>query len=232
MKYFIADCHFFHESLNVRMDRRGFRDAAEMNAYMLEKWNNRVRSTDDVYILGDLSVGNAGQTNALLEELKGKLYLIQGNHDKFGIKPGYSTSRFEWIKPYAELQDHRRKLILCHYPILNYNRQYRLDDYGYPSTYMFYGHVHNTQDERLIEQFQEMTRATVKTLSDGRKVRIPCQMVNCFCMFSDYTPLTADEWIALTNNRLARPLRDQFPDQKFQSDSDQDDPSEDEGAPL
>jgi hypothetical protein len=26
---------------------------------------------------------------------------------------------------------------------------------------------------------------------------IPCQMINCFCMRSDYRPLTLDEWIAL-----------------------------------
>ena len=97
MKYFIADCHFFHEKLNTQMDCRGFSDAAEMNAYMLKKWNDRVRSTDDVYILGDLSVGNAEQTNALLKQLRGKLYLVElkldkrvfakkcGNHDLDGI---------------------------------------------------------------------------------------------------------------------------------------------------
>ncbi len=232
MKYFIADCHFFHESLNTRMDRRGFSSAAEMNAYMLKKWNDRVHRTDDVYILGDLSVGSAQQTNALLEELKGKLYLIRGNHDRIGVSARFNASRFEWIKPYEELRDHRRKLILCHYPIVNYNRQYRLNDSGMPTTYMLYGHVHNTLDEKLIGQFQQMTRSAVKTLSDGRRIRIPCQMINCFCMFSDYTPLTLDEWISLTNKRLARPLSYQFPDQEFQPDPDQDDPAEQESAPF
>ena len=35
MRYYISDLHFFHESLNTQMDCRGFKDAAQMNAYMI-----------------------------------------------------------------------------------------------------------------------------------------------------------------------------------------------------
>lgn len=35
----------------------------------------------------------------------------------------------------------------------------------------------------------------------AEKVCIPCQMINCFCMFSDYVPLTLDEWIILDQKR-------------------------------
>ena len=35
-------------------------------------------------------------------------------------------------------------------------------------------------------------------------VGIPCQMINCFCMFSDYVPLTLDEWIQLDKNRRVK----------------------------
>ncbi|MBO4782059.1 MAG: hypothetical protein J5522_06645, partial [Lachnospiraceae bacterium] len=30
---------------------------------------------------------------------------------------------------------------------------------------------------------------------------IPCQMINCFCMFSDYVPLTLTEWIKVDEER-------------------------------
>jgi hypothetical protein len=30
-------------------------------------------------------------------------------------------------------------------------------------------------------------------------------MINCFCMYSDYTPLTLDEWIALDAQRKGAP---------------------------
>ena len=35
------------------MDQRGFADAEEMNEYMIQKWNHKVRPRDEVVILGD-----------------------------------------------------------------------------------------------------------------------------------------------------------------------------------
>lgn len=201
MRYYIADLHFFHEAMNDKMDCRGFSDVREMNEYMIAKWNGKVRKNDDVVIIGDVSWGNAGETNALLKRLNGRLYLIQGNHDRFLTNKDMDASRFKWIKSYEELSDNKRKVILCHYPIMFYNGQYRLDEEGKPKTYMLYGHVHNTQDQRLLEQFQEMTRSTVTVNACGEKQHIPCNMINCFCMYSDYEPLTLDEWIDLKEKR-------------------------------
>ena len=121
MRYYIADCHFFHNSLNFQMDNRGFADAEEMNAYMIAQWNKKVRWNDEVVILGDFSLGKAEETNRVLEQLNGFLYLIEGNHDQFGRAKGYNAARFKWIRPYAELHDNGRKVVLCHYPILCYN---------------------------------------------------------------------------------------------------------------
>lgn len=30
---------------------------------------------------------------------------------------------------------------------------------------------------------------------------VPCQMINCFCMYSDYTPLTLEEWVECDQRR-------------------------------
>ncbi len=201
MRYYIADLHFFHGALNDKMDRRGFASVEEMNEYMIEKWNKKVRKNDDVVIIGDLSWGNVQETNALLQRLKGKLYLVCGNHDRFVNNKEMNPDRFKWIKHYAELSDNRRKVVLCHYPIMCYNGQYRGDEKGEPKTYMLYGHVHDTQDERLIEQFQEITRKTMVTDAQGNERSIPCNMINCFCKFSDYEPLTLDEWIVCDKRR-------------------------------
>lgn len=188
--------------MNTQMDCRGFADAQEMNAYMLERWNRKVRKNDEVVILGDLSWGKAQETNELLEKLNGRLYLIQGNHDRFLKNKEYNAARFVWIRPYEEIKDNRRKVVLCHYPVMCYNGQYRTDDKGDPKTYMLYGHVHDTFDQRLIERFQQITRDSVKTGMDGEEHPIPCHMINCFCMYSDYTPLSLDEWIECDRKRL------------------------------
>ena len=201
MRYYIADLHFFHGALNDKMDRRGFASVEEMNEYMIAKWNKKVRKNDDVVIIGDLSWGNVQETDTLLQRLKGKLYLVCGNHDRFVNNKEMNPDRFKWIKHYAELSDNRRKVVLCHYPIMCYNGQYRVDEKGEPKTYMLYGHVHDTQDERLIEQFQEITRKTMITDAQGNERSIPCNMINCFCKFSDYEPLTLDEWIVCDKRR-------------------------------
>lgn len=201
MRYYIADCHFFHGALNQKMDRRGFESMEAMNQYMIGQWNRKVRRNDEVVILGDLSWGTAEETNRLLEQLHGKLYLIQGNHDRFLKDTAFCRERFQWIQPYAELHDNKRKVILCHYPVMCYNGQYRLDKEGNPKVYMLYGHVHDTHDQRLMEQFQRITAQTEVEAADGTVRRIPCHMINCFCMYSDYMPLSLDEWIGLDEQR-------------------------------
>ena len=114
----------------------------------------------------------------------------------------FDTSRFGWIKPYAEVHDNKRKVVLSHYPIFCYNGQYRLDDEGKPKSYMLYGHVHDSHDELLINEFIYRTRQTlVKSRYVDEPQPIPCHMINCFCMFSDYTPLTLDEWIEVDEKR-------------------------------
>lgn len=208
MRYYIADLHFFHENINTRLDCRGFADVEEMNEYMKYKWNRKVRSNDEVVIIGDLSWGTAEQTNELLEQLQGRLFLITGNHDKFVKRPEFKSSRFIWIKPYEELLDNRRKVVLCHYPIMCYNGQYRLDEAGNPRAYMLHGHVHDTQDQRLLEQFQEITRNTVVVNTQGKEQHIPCNMINCFCKYSDYEPLTLDEWIEVDRRRRNGPAHE------------------------
>ena len=201
MRYYIADLHFFHAAMNDRMDHRGFGSMEEMNEYMIMKWNKKVKRNDEVFIIGDLSWGTAEETNALLKRLNGKLYLIQGNHDIFLSKRKMDLTLFQWVKSYEEVSDNKRKVVLCHYPIICYNGQYRLDKDGNPKTYMLYGHVHDTMDQKLIEQFQEIKRSTVVINAREQQQHIPCNLINCFCVYSDYEPLSLDEWIALDEKR-------------------------------
>lgn len=203
MRYYIADMHFFHESLNEQMDNRGFASLEEMHQYMIKQWNKKVRRGDDVVILGDFSMGKGAQTNEILQQLNGAKYLIEGNHDKYLNDRKFDKTLFRWIKPYEELKDNKRKIVLSHYPIMFYNGQNRTDSEGNPKVYMLYGHVHNTFDEYLLHNFQEQIRQADRPMAAGTSKSIPCHMINCFCMFSDYTPLSLDEWIENDRQRRA-----------------------------
>ena len=213
MRYYISDLHFFHSNLNDCMDKRGFASGEAMNEHMIRQWNDRVHKNDEVVILGDLSIGQAQETNEVVHQLKGKLYLITGNHDRFLQKKEFDASRFVWIKPYGEIHDNNRRVILSHYPVFCYNGQYLRDKKGNPRTYMLYGHVHNTYDEFLINQFIQRTRSSVRKVRGSEEpAAIPCNMINCFCMFSDYVPLTLDEWIELDRKRRSVIREEDFGD--------------------
>lgn len=144
----------------------------------------------------------AGEAEEILRQLKGRKYMIVGNHDYYLNDQDFDRSLFKWIESYKELNDNRRKIILSHYPIFCYNGQYRRNGEGIPKTYMLYGHVHNTFDEILVNEFIQRTRACRREVrGSDEQQNIPCQMINCFCMFSDYVPLTLDEWIQLDAKR-------------------------------
>ena len=118
-KLYISDLHFFHDSLNHRMDMRGFSGYEEMNAHMIRQWNDHVTKKDEVYILGDFAISRGKAANEVLGQMNGKKYLIEGNHDKFLDDKEFDRSLFRWIRPYAEIRDCRRQVILSHYPVFD-----------------------------------------------------------------------------------------------------------------
>ena len=201
MRYYIADCHFFHKSLLDKMDCRGFNDVEDMNEYMIQQWNSRVNKNDEVIILGDLSWGTYQQTLEIIQQLKGKKFMIKGNHDRFLSDKNFDSSLFGWIKDYAELSDNKRKVVLSHYPIACYNGQYRRDEFGNPKTFMLHGHIHNTQDQIYLDAFQDFLCKQKHIAIGGGQENVPCQYINCFCMYSNYIPLTLDEWIEVDKKR-------------------------------
>lgn len=193
MRYYIADNHYNHFNIN-RMDNRGFLSNEEMTSTMIDNHNSIVRKNDECVFVGDAMLARATKdAEDILKQLNGKKYLIIGNHDRYLKYKDFDLSLFEWVKDYAELNDNNRKVVLSHYPIMFYNGQYRGN-----STYHICGHVHDTKDNFLLEKFILETRAT-KT-QDGRP--IPCNIINAFAKFSDYKPLTLDEWIKVTEKRL------------------------------
>jgi calcineurin-like phosphoesterase family protein len=203
MKYYISDPHFYHRYCED-MDHRGFETMFEMHEYMIEQWNSRISDDDEVFVIGDFSFGRGIETWKVLSQLKGRISLVEGNHDGWYLDDAEFTDTFENVAVYYEIKDRDREVILCHYPMPFYNHQYHMDREGKPLTYMLYGHVHNTHDERLINRFIMETRETKVTSKYVAEPQpIPCNMINCFCMFSDYKPLTLSEWIDVDRKRRA-----------------------------
>jgi hypothetical protein len=59
--------------------------------------------------------------------------------------------------------------------------------------------------EKLVNEFIRITRSTVVTSRNKPEGHpIPCNMINCFCMFSDYIPVMLDDWIRIDAGRRAK----------------------------
>ena len=80
----IGDTHFHHENI-ITYCRRPFRSAAEMNEVLIENWNKAVDDKDIVLHFGDWLLGTTEQMFENIQRLKGKKYLIKGNHDPQSI---------------------------------------------------------------------------------------------------------------------------------------------------
>ena len=136
MIYFTADTHFNHSNI-IHLCGRPFSAVHEMNNTLIHNWNSYITDYDEVYILGDFSYKGTGEeANAVIKRLRGKKYLIKGNHDKFVDDETFDKSGFEWIKDYYVLNYKKRKIVLFHYPIFEW------DGYFGDAIHL-YGHVHN-----------------------------------------------------------------------------------------
>lgn len=82
MIFFTSYLHFYHEKI-IKHAQRPFHTVEEMDKALIKNWNDRVAYDDEVYILGDLTMKGADIASALLYSLKGKKYLVRGNHDDF-----------------------------------------------------------------------------------------------------------------------------------------------------
>lgn len=179
MNYYIADLHFSHENI-IKFDDRPYQTVAQMNEDLIKKWNGTVTSNDDVYVLGDM-FWKPEEAPMILEQLKGRIHLIKGNHDK--ISPEmlhYFTS----ISGYSEFNDNGKHVILCHYPIMFYNHSYM------KNCWMLCGHVHNTRENSWLVKWKSDLRDNVMSMANNKG-----NIINVGCMLHDYTPQTLNQLI-------------------------------------
>lgn len=186
--FYIADLHFGHTNI-IWFDGRPFSTVEEMNDTLVANWNNRVKDSDTVYILGDFSFRLPHkQRDEILASLNGQKVLIRGNHDE-DIRPSNNRGELRMLKKvtdYLEMRDGDHKVILSHYPMMAWNGSF------HGSIHLF-GHVHWTTPEAL--QVREWQRKMAET---GRAPKM--YNVGCMVPYMRYTPKTLKEIIKGENH--------------------------------
>lgn len=138
--FFTSDLHFGHNNVII-YDERPFYSMENMEDMLIGNWNNVVGVNDTVYILGDFSLSKANTTMNILKRLNGKKILIEGNHDADYLKNNnFDRTLFEEIVSYKEINYKGNNIVLCHYPISDWNGQ----KYG---SLHFHGHIHKLEKD-------------------------------------------------------------------------------------
>lgn len=133
MIYFTSDLHLGHNAV-IYMQNRPFANVEEMNRVLIDNYNSVVHQNDTVYLLGDICFRiGVDKANELIASLKGKKYLICGNHDK-----KYDKSLFEDIRDFMNISANGLHISLMHYPMLSWPRSH----YG---SIMLHGHIHSDE---------------------------------------------------------------------------------------
>ena len=80
-RWWTSDQHYGHANI-IRYCERPFTDVEAMNQAMVDRWNDVVSDSDEVWIVGDLVMGDL-ETNLRchVSLLKGRKILVPGNHD-------------------------------------------------------------------------------------------------------------------------------------------------------
>ena len=179
MNYYIADMHLGHTNI-IRLCNRPFNDVNEMNETLISNWNSRVTDEDTVYVIGDFAYKSAEDPVKILKQLKGRKVLIEGNHDKGNLKNSAFRAEFDEIRSMKSIIDNDRRIVLCHYPIVEWDGYFK-------GAYLVYGHIHNNIKNRAY-----------KVMKDEKLA------LNAGVEITGYMPVTFDELVKcnITFNEL------------------------------
>ncbi len=102
MRWWTSDLHLGHANI-CAYSGRPYRHVEDMNMDLIERWNDRVASDDEVYVLGDVAMGHIGDTLPLVELLNGVKRLVPGNHDRCwsGLRTKRKNAVDRWAREYA-----------------------------------------------------------------------------------------------------------------------------------
>lgn len=143
MIFCTSDLHLGHDKDFV-VQARGFETVEDMNAEIIRRWNERVYPDDDVYVLGDLTLGDVEEGIRLIAKLNGYLHIMRGNHDTDKKVERYLELPNVVSVQYADVLKYGKAVFwMGHYPTITAN--YDDDKPWAKHVVCLFGHTHQEQ---------------------------------------------------------------------------------------
>mgnify|MGYP003434968432 CR=1 FL=1 len=132
--FFCADTHFSHKALVEKGHRKIPFDEPTIEKHdnmIIERWNDVVCKNDTVYHLGDFAWHNLAFYR---KQLKGRIHLIKGNHDRL---KSADHDLFESVSDFKRVKVGDQKIYMMHYCMRTFPDMH----YG---SWQLYGHSHGS----------------------------------------------------------------------------------------
>ena len=141
MIYFTSDLHLNHDKEFIYKER-GFSSVEEMNTAIINNINETLTEGDELFILGDLMLGDNAAGIELLKAIQNPISIILGNHDTNARITLYQElENVKLVEQMWILNMHHRLWYLTHYPLF-VNNYHAGGDSGKP-IYSLSGHTHS-----------------------------------------------------------------------------------------
>lgn len=142
--WFVSDLHFGHTAV-IEYSKRSFWTAKDMDEAFIANWNQAVGIKDDVWVLGDVSFHKTERTVEILRALRGRLWLVRGNHDKMLVKKPETSAMFQRIcdihtlkVPDTDAADGKsQRIVMCHYALRTWEKSHH-------GAWNLHGHSHGS----------------------------------------------------------------------------------------
>ena len=144
MIYFSSDLHLNHNKPFI-YEPRGFNNVYDMNETIIKNFNKIVKYNDDLYLLGDIFLGDLNEGMKLFKQLPGKIYLLWGNHDTNTRAIAMSEcDNIVALCGYATMiKYHKYHFYLSHFPTITTN--YDIDKPLKQRILCLAGHTHSSK---------------------------------------------------------------------------------------
>lgn len=139
--FLTSDCHFGHDREFI-WKARNYDSIEHMNEEQVRKWNTVIKPEDNVYILGDVILGDPSNIE-YVKRLNGKIHIVLGNHDTSRREEMYRNlpNVVEIAEVGIRLKYNKYHFVLTHYPMITGNLEVESLK---QTTLNLFGHTHQT----------------------------------------------------------------------------------------
>jgi len=120
MIYFTSDWHFNHDK-DFIWKKRGYNSVEEMNDDLINKICSTLEEGDEIWVLGDLVMGDIDRAAAVLSRIPYSVHFLVGNHDTLRRINLYESLGWANHERVIEVTDGNWDFYLSHYPTITAN---------------------------------------------------------------------------------------------------------------